>query len=170
MGKVQDKLRGVKTFFTTDWNFVRLGRLVKRGVRAAPSGTKRYLVNKVPSAKWIPAYNLSWLAGDSIAGTTVGIVLALQAVNLAIPTPGGISIQQTLLASWLPGFIYAIMGTSKSKWAITSLQWLLCGTLAMFGQSSSAWLRSCSCLDEQGAHQDAVRPNWRLVHKDLGIL
>lgn len=115
MDKVKGKLRGVKTYFTTDWNFVRLGRLVKKGVRGAPHGAARYASNKIPFAQWIAAYNYRWLAGDVLSGTTVGILLVLQSVNLAVPGPGGVSIQQTLLASWLPGFIYALTGTSKRK-------------------------------------------------------
>lgn len=115
MDKVKAKLRGVKTSFNNDWNIIRAKRLVKRGVRAAPHGAARYMLNKVPFAKWIPAYNFRWLPNDALSGITVGIVLVLQAVNLAVPTPGGISAQQILLASWLPGFIYAITGTSKSE-------------------------------------------------------
>lgn len=115
MDKIKAKLRGVKVFFKTDWTIVRAKRLVKRGVRAAPHGAARYLVNKVPFVEWIPSYNFRWLLGDVVSGTTVGLVLVLQAVNLAVPGSEGISVQQTLLASWLPGFIYAITGTSKSK-------------------------------------------------------
>lgn len=115
MEKLKGKINGVKVFFRTDWNIVRAKRLVKRGFRAAPSGAARYFSNKVPFVEWIAIYNFRWLPFDALAGITVGIVLALQAVNVAVPIPGGISVQQTLLASWLPGFIYAITGTSKSK-------------------------------------------------------
>lgn len=114
MERVKTKLRQVKVFFKTDWNIVRARRLVRRGVKRAPSGAARYLINKIPFAQWIAIYNFGWLPSDVLAGATVGIVLVLQAVNLAIPIPGGISIQQTVIASWLPGFIYAITGTSKS--------------------------------------------------------
>ncbi|CAN8102774.1 unnamed protein product [Discula destructiva] len=114
MDKIKRKIGGVKVFFKTDWNIVRAKRLVTRGVRAAPHGAARYLLNKVPVAGWITAYNYRWLPADMVSGVTVGVVLVLQAVNLAVPIPGGISVQQTLLASWLPGFLYAIMGTSKN--------------------------------------------------------
>lgn len=115
MEKLKGKLNGVRVFFRTDWNIVRAKRLVKRGFRAAPRGAARYLNNKVPFVGWIAIYNFRWLPSDVLSGITVGIVLALQAVNVAVPIPGGISVQQTLLASWLPGFIYAITGTSKSE-------------------------------------------------------
>lgn len=115
MEKLTVKVNQVRVFFRTDWNIVRAKRLVRRGARAAPRGAARYISNKVPFANWIAGYSVRWLPGDVLSGVTVGIVLALQAVNLAVPIPGGISVQQTLLASWLPGFIYALLGTSKSK-------------------------------------------------------
>lgn len=115
MDKLKGKINGVKVFFRTDWNIVRAKRLVKRGFRGAPRGAARYFTNKVPFVDWITVYNFRWLPFDALSGITIGIVLALQAVNVAVPIPGGISVQQTLLASWLPGLIYAITGTSKSK-------------------------------------------------------
>ncbi|KAJ4390857.1 hypothetical protein N0V93_004456 [Gnomoniopsis smithogilvyi] len=114
MEKLKGKINGVKVFFRTDWNVVRAKRLVKRGFRGAPRGAARYFTNKVPFVDWIAIYNFRWLPFDALSGITVGIVLALQAVNVAVPIPGGITVQQTLLASWLPGFIYAITGTSKN--------------------------------------------------------
>lgn len=120
MEQLKGKINGVKVFFRTDWNFVRAKRLVKRGFRTAPRGAARYLNNRVPFVGWIAIYNFRWLPFDVLSGITVGLVLALQAVNLALPIPGGISVQQTLLASWLPGFIYAITGTSKSEIPSTS--------------------------------------------------
>lgn len=121
MDKVKGKINGVKVFFRTDWNIVRAKRLVKRGIRGAPRGAARYLTNKLPFADWITVYNFRWLPFDALSGISVGIVLALQAVNVAVPIPGGISVQQTLLASWLPGFIYAFTGTSKSE--CTPIRW-----------------------------------------------
>lgn len=113
MAGLKAKLRGVKEFFKTDWNFVRLTRRVKRGFRRAPYGTARYLSNKIPLAQWISIYNFRWLPYDVIAGIAVGLVLTLEAVNFAVPIPGGVSAQQLLVACWLPGFIYAVTGTSK---------------------------------------------------------
>lgn len=113
MAGLKEKLRGVKVFFKTDWNFVRLTRLVRRGFRRAPYGTARYLGNKIPIAQWMTIYNFRWLPYDVLAGITLGFILTLQAVNFAVPVPGGISAQQILVACWLPGFIYAATGTSK---------------------------------------------------------
>lgn len=113
MDKVKAKLRAAKQFLKTDWNFVRATRLVKRGFRRAPYGAGVYLSNKVPIAQWVTIYNVRWLPYDMLAGVTTGLIMTLQAVNFAIPTPGGISAQQILVACWLPGFIYAVTGTSK---------------------------------------------------------
>ncbi|KAK0102865.1 hypothetical protein ONS95_000937 [Cadophora gregata] len=65
----------------------------------------RYLV------QWISAYNLRWIMDDALAGSSVGMLLIPQALIYA--TIAGAPIQQALLASWLPGVIYAIMGTSR---------------------------------------------------------
>lgn len=115
MERVKARLRAVKEFFKTDWSILRARRLVRRGVKKAPGGVARYLLNKIPVAQWIPMYNYKWLPSDVLAGVTVGIVLVLQAVNLAFPIngPGAVPISLTVIACWLPGFIYAITGTSK---------------------------------------------------------
>lgn len=126
MDKVKKQVVRVKTFFRTDWNIVRARRLFKRGIRAAPRGTVHYLARKVPAAQWIAGYKLRWIAYDVLSGVTVGIVLVLQAVNLSMPIPGGFTIQQMLVACWLPGFIYALTGTSKSM-CMASLLFSLAG-------------------------------------------
>lgn len=125
MDKIKKPFIGIKTFFQTDWNIVRARRLVRRGVRAAPRGIARYLVRKVPATQWLLDYQwLRWLPKDVLAGLTVGLVLVLQAVNLAQPLAGGFTIQQTVVASWLPGFLYALMGTSKSMYIFSRMDLL----------------------------------------------
>lgn len=118
MNKVKKQINNVKLFFRTDWNLVRARRLIKRGIKAAPRGTARYLARKLPAAQWISGYKIRWLPFDLLAGVTVGIVLVLQAVNFSQPIPGGLTIQQTVVASWLPGFVYALTGTSKSTYSL----------------------------------------------------
>lgn len=126
MEKAKSLVNNVKLFFRTDWNILRARRLVKRGIKAAPRGTVRYLANKLPVAQWIGGYKVKWITFDMLSGATVGIILVLQAVNLSQPIPGGLTIQQTVVASWLPGFIYALTGTSKSMYS--SLEFLFsCG-------------------------------------------
>lgn len=124
MSEARGPLKGIRTFFRTDWNIVRARRLIKRGFKAAPRGTARYLGNKIPLTQWVGSYKVRWAPLDLLSGATVGVVLVLQAVNLSQPFPGGITIDQTLLASWLPGFLYALTGTSKS---IDSLTFLVLG-------------------------------------------
>lgn len=102
--KIADKFR-------KDANFTRLGYGVVRGAKGVRAGTGRYLSNKVPITQWIAAYSPKWILGDVIAGQSVGMLLLPQA--LMYSSIAGVPIQQALLASWLPGLIYAIMGTSR---------------------------------------------------------
>jgi sodium-independent sulfate anion transporter 11 len=58
--------------------------------------------------QWIAGYSPKWILGDVIAGQSVGMLLLPQALMYTAIV--GMPIQQALLASWLPGLIYAIMG------------------------------------------------------------
>jgi sodium-independent sulfate anion transporter 11 len=102
--KIADKFR-------KDANFSRVGKGVVLGARGIRAGTGRYLTNKIPIVQWIPAYVPKWLISDVIAGQSVGLLLIPQAAVYALLA--GVSVQQALLASWLPGIIYTIMGTSR---------------------------------------------------------
>ncbi len=104
--KIGNKLRN-------DPNFSRLRRGVVLGARGLRAGTGRYFSNKVPIVHWISAYNIRWIMDDALAGSSVGMLLIPQA--LIYSTIAGTPIQQALLASWLPGVIYAIMGTSRGS-------------------------------------------------------
>lgn len=95
----------------TDANLTRVARGVAKGARALPAGTGRYLLRKIPAASWLPNYSIIWLIDDLIAGLSVGALLVPQA--LVFSAFSGIPFQNGLLASWLPGIIYAFMGTSK---------------------------------------------------------
>lgn len=115
MDKLRKKGQDIKLFFKTDWNIVRARRYARRSGREIRYGAGRYLANKFPIVQWIASYSPKWLFGDVLSGVTVGVVLALQAVNLPSSAGGAISTQQTLIASWLPGFIYALTGSSKRE-------------------------------------------------------
>lgn len=115
MDKLRKKGQNIKLFFKTDWNIIRARRYARRSGREIRYGAGRYLTNKFPIIQWIVSYSPKWLFGDVLSGVTVGVVLALQAVNLPSSAGGAISTQQTLIASWLPGFIYALTGSSKSE-------------------------------------------------------
>jgi sodium-independent sulfate anion transporter 11 len=54
------------------------------------------------------------LLNDTLAGITVGVLLIPQSLAYAkIATIPG---QYGLMSSWLPNFLYFIMGTSKGTW------------------------------------------------------
>ncbi|KAH7313205.1 sulfate permease-like protein [Rhexocercosporidium sp. MPI-PUGE-AT-0058] len=94
-----------------DPNLPRLSRGVVLGARRLRAGTKNYFSNKLPIIQWISVCSPRWIMDDALAGSSVGILLIPQA--LIYSTIARTPIQQALLASWLPGFIYALMGTSR---------------------------------------------------------
>ncbi|TVY73571.1 putative sulfate permease [Lachnellula suecica] len=83
------------------------GRLAK----GFPAGSGKYLLAKIPIATWLPNYSPVWVIDDVIAGLSVGSLLVPQSIAFAVIS--GISVQDALLSSWLPGLIYAFIGTSK---------------------------------------------------------
>lgn len=103
--------------FRQDPNWTRLGRVATLGVRGVRAGAGRYFSNKIPIVQWIGGYSPKWLMGDIIAGQSAGMLLLPQA--LIYTAIGGVPVQQALLASWLPGFLYAIMGTSKREYSLS---------------------------------------------------
>lgn len=129
MDKLKQKGRDIKLFFKTDWNIVRARRYTRRSGREIRHGAGRYLTGKFPIVQWIVGYNPKWLLGDALSGVTVGVILALQAVNLPSSVQGAISPQQTLIASWLPGFIYALTGSSKSERSHVFLRLYYCSSM-----------------------------------------
>lgn len=46
--------------------------------------TKKMLYRRLPILNWLPNYNLSWAAGDLIAGITVGLTLIPQVGKILI--------------------------------------------------------------------------------------
>ncbi|KAG8917829.1 hypothetical protein FRC01_002180, partial [Tulasnella sp. 417] len=66
----------------------------------------------IPSISWIPNYSASSLWGDAAAGITVASIIIPQSMSYATslakldPTTG-------LFAAAVPGFVYALLGTSK---------------------------------------------------------
>ncbi|KAF1919877.1 sulfate permease-like protein [Ampelomyces quisqualis] len=106
---------------------VTLQRTVRYGakaVRAAPSVASQYLQERVPIIHWLPKYNPRWLLNDTLAGITVGVLLIPQSLAYAkIATIPG---EYGLMSSWLPNFLYFVMGTSKDmSTGPTSLMGLL---------------------------------------------
>jgi solute carrier family 26 (sodium-independent sulfate anion transporter), member 11 len=112
-------LNKAKTDVRTDVNWNRAARLGAKGVRAVPSASVQYAVEKFPIIGWLPKYNPRWIINDIIAGLTLGLMLIPQGLSYAkIAT---IPVQYGLMSSWLPATIYAFMGTTKG-----SSQYLAC--------------------------------------------
>lgn len=109
MGRISSKLHALKE----DPNLTRARRGVLSGARGVRAGTGRYFLSKVPLVHWIPAYAPKWLVGDAIAGLSVGMVILPQ--SLIYSQLAGVSIQQALISSWLPGVIYTVMGTTRGN-------------------------------------------------------
>ncbi|CAI6342222.1 unnamed protein product [Periconia digitata] len=95
-----------------------------RVVRALPRATSDYIIEKAPVVQWAPQYQPRWILYDVLAGITIGVLLIPQALAYAkIATIPG---QYGLMSSWLPNFLYFIMGTSKDmSTGPTSLMGLL---------------------------------------------
>lgn len=104
MGKASNDVR-------TDHNWNRIAQVGKSGARALPSGSLQYVLNKAPIVSWLPRYNWRWLVNDLIAGITVGLMLIPQSLSYA--KLAKIPVENGLAASWFPGVLYAIMGTTK---------------------------------------------------------
>lgn len=100
-----------KVALTTDVTLERTLRYGTKAVRAAPSVAGQYLLEKAPIIGWLPKYSPRWLLNDTLAGITVGVLLIPQSLAYAkIATIPG---EYGLMSSWLPNYLYFIMGTSK---------------------------------------------------------
>ena len=106
MGRTREAL-------VTDITLQRTVRYGGKAFRAFPSVAGQYLVEKAPVIYWLPKYNIRWLLNDTLAGITVGVLLIPQSLAYAkIATIPG---EFGLMSSWLPNFLYFIMGTSKGE-------------------------------------------------------
>ncbi|KAI4703961.1 hypothetical protein J4E81_001025 [Alternaria sp. BMP 2799] len=124
MEYLRKKAQGSREAIATDTTLQRTIRYGTKAVRAAPSVAGQYLLQKAPIIQWLPKYNPRWLLNDTLAGITVGVLLIPQSLAYAkIATIPG---QYGLMSSWLPNFLYLIMGTSKDlSTGPTSLMGLL---------------------------------------------
>ena len=97
----------------TDTTLQRAVRYGAKAARAAPSVAGQYLLQKAPVVQWLPKYNPRWLLNDTLAGITIGVLLIPQSLAYAkiCTIPG----EYGLMSSWLPNFLYLIMGTSKGS-------------------------------------------------------
>lgn len=79
----------------------------------APTGRQvvTYVHNLFPFTKWILRYNLQWLAGDLVAGITVGAVVVPQ--GMAYAKLAELPVQFGLYSSFMGVLIYWFFATSK---------------------------------------------------------
>ena len=66
---------------------------------------------RLPILQWLPRYNLSKLQSDFIAGITVGLMVVPQA--LAYASIAELPPQYGLYSSFMGGFVYCFLGSSK---------------------------------------------------------
>ncbi|GJN89717.1 hypothetical protein Rhopal_002704-T1 [Rhodotorula paludigena] len=82
-----------------------------QGSQDLPSKAGSYVRSLFPFHRWILNYNLQWLAGDLIAGLTVGMVVVPQSMSYAkIAT---LSPEFGLYSSFVGVMVYALFATSK---------------------------------------------------------
>lgn len=70
-----------------------------------------YFLSLFPFIQWLPRYNLTWLAGDLIAGITVGIVLVPQSLSYA--KLATLPIEYGLYSAFIGVLTYPFFATSK---------------------------------------------------------
>lgn len=78
---------------------------------AGPGGVVAYLLSLLPFLSWIGNYNLQWLAGDLVAGITVGAVVVPQ--SMAYAQLAELPVEYGLYTSFMGVLIYFFFATSK---------------------------------------------------------
>ncbi|KAF2272079.1 sulfate permease 2 [Westerdykella ornata] len=79
--------------------------------RPTATGTKNYFRSLFPFWNWIFHYNLTWLAGDVIAGVTVGFVVIPQ--GMAYAKLAQLPVEYGLYTSFVGFLLYWAFATSK---------------------------------------------------------
>lgn len=83
---------------------------IKEGLPTGP-GLLRYFYNLFPFTHWITHYNAQWLAGDLVAGITVGCVVVPQ--SMAYAKLAALPVQFGLYSSFMGVLVYWFFATSK---------------------------------------------------------
>jgi sodium-independent sulfate anion transporter 11 len=106
MGFIDAKIAALKQ----DPNLTRVGQGVVLGARTSCGHGEVFQQQSThhAMATRVCAEMVHWRCD---CGSSVGMLLLPQAMMYS--ALAGVPIQQALLASWLPGIIYAIMGTTK---------------------------------------------------------
>lgn len=79
--------------------------------KPSASGFKRYIISLFPFWNWIFHYNFTWLAGDVIAGVTVGFVVIPQGMAYALLAK--LPAEYGLYTSFVGFLLYWAFATSK---------------------------------------------------------
>jgi len=116
----KSKATSARQACTTDTTLQRIVQYASIALAAAPHVAGDYLIEKAPVIHWLPRYKPRWLLNDTLAGLTVGVLLIPQSLAYAkIATIPG---EFGLMSSWLPNFLYFIMGTSKGTFLILHIR------------------------------------------------
>lgn len=107
MNHLRSLAREIKDDPTRKWLFSN----AKTTAKSLPRTLPRWFGNRVPFIRWMPRYDWSWLLGDLIAGTTVGLMLVPQSIAYAgiatLPAAYG------LYSSYVAPMLYTFVATSK---------------------------------------------------------
>ena len=82
-----------------------------REIAPTGRGVAQYIHNLFPFTKWLPFYNLTWLAGDMVAGITIGAVVVPQ--GMAYAQLAQLPVYYGLYSSFMGVLIYWLFATSK---------------------------------------------------------
>lgn len=82
-----------------------------REIIPSPRWFVDYLIHLFPFLNWIGRYNLQWLAGDLVAGITVGAVVVPQGMSYA--QLATLPVQFGLYSSFMGVLVYWLFATSK---------------------------------------------------------
>ncbi|EHK40577.1 uncharacterized protein TrAtP1_003886 [Trichoderma atroviride] len=101
--------------------------------------TVGYIRSLFPFISWLPHYNLQWLAGDLVAGITIGAVLVPQGMAYALLA--NLPPQFGLYSSFMGPITYWIFGTSKdiSIGPVAVLSTVVGTVVADVNASGTAW-------------------------------
>jgi sodium-independent sulfate anion transporter 11 len=78
---------------------------------ASPRTVIDYFLSMIPIITWIKRYNLTWAAGDLIAGLTIGAIVVPQ--GMAYAKLATLPVEYGLYSSFTGVFVYCFFATSK---------------------------------------------------------
>lgn len=85
--------------------------ILNRNARRIYSDRRQIVMNRFPILRWMPAYKLSYLFNDFIAGLTVGLTAIPQGIAYAVVA--GLDPQYGLYSGFIGCFVYLVFGSAK---------------------------------------------------------